>query len=88
MSSTTGPKVETMWLQLILIVLVSNAVIGSDTVNVALYKPATTSSTCSGGLASEGNDGDDSVIYDRTSNPCVHTCEEREPYWRVDLQQR
>ncbi len=74
--------------ELLLTLLVTDAVVGADPVNIALNKPSASSSTCEGGLASEGNDGDDSVNYDKVTNPCVHTCSEQQPYWRVDLQQR
>ncbi len=72
----------------LLTVLVVNTVAEADPVNVALNNPSVSSSNCYDGLASGGNDGDDGVIFDPVTNPCVHTCSEQEPYWRVDLQQR
>ena len=76
-----------LW-ELLLTLLVTNVVFGVNPVNIALNKPSVSSTTCNNGMASEGNDGDDSVAYDKVTNPCVHTCSEQQPYWRVDLQQR
>ncbi len=68
--------------------LVINTVAAAEPVNIALNNPSVSSSNCDGGLASGGNDGDDSVFHDAPTHSCVHTCAEQEPYWRVDLQQR